>query len=294
MSELRQAHVDMARLPYPVVVLEATWTFADGRGGSKQGGERSTKRIALCMTLTAELVERIPGTKAFLDEAEGGVLTIPISWGDAEGRWRLPLGGVFFPYQNKATDYVPGEACPVTRMAGERVIDLGVSTKQLKTFRALPFNLIPSVVHAGSGYSEQQIAALIMGDSRDEIAMLLQACIVLNCSNVTAAKVQAPTALNKKRLAKGKQPFFDYRVLQVGGPRARSGQDGGGHHASPQSHLRRGHIRRLKGRSVWVRPTVSMLGKGVAWSTKGMPCERLLRRPSEDCERGQFLSSLGG
>lgn len=144
LSELRQAHVDMARLPYPVVALDATWTFADGRGGSKQGGERSTKRIALCMTLTAELAERIPGTKAFLDEAEGGVLMIPISWGDAEGRWKLPLGGVFFPYQNKVTDYVPGEVCPVTRMAGERVIDLGVSTKQLKTFRALPFNLIPS------------------------------------------------------------------------------------------------------------------------------------------------------
>jgi hypothetical protein len=31
------------------------------------------------MTLTAELAERIPGTKAFLDEAEGGVLRISIS-----------------------------------------------------------------------------------------------------------------------------------------------------------------------------------------------------------------------
>ncbi|MBH3452738.1 hypothetical protein I5S84_28420 [Pseudomonas putida] len=45
-----------------------------------------------------------------------------------------------------------------------------MSTKQLKTFRALPFNVIPSVVHAGSGYSEEQIAALIMGDPRDEIS----------------------------------------------------------------------------------------------------------------------------
>ncbi|CAI8853771.1 hypothetical protein D3C76_529220 [compost metagenome] len=38
MSELRQAHVDMARLPYPVVALEAPWGWPDGAGGDKHGG----------------------------------------------------------------------------------------------------------------------------------------------------------------------------------------------------------------------------------------------------------------
>ena len=32
LSELRQAHVDMARLPYPVVAFEATWVLPDGTG----------------------------------------------------------------------------------------------------------------------------------------------------------------------------------------------------------------------------------------------------------------------
>ena len=129
-------------------------------------------------------------------------------------------------------------------------------TQKLKTFRVLPFNLIPSVIRAGFGYTEESIAARILMDVRDEIVMLLQACVVLNCSNVQAAKLAVPEALNKKRKAKGKQPFFEYRVLQVGAPRGRSDQGSGRRHASPLSHLRRGHIRRLEGKTVWVRPTV--------------------------------------
>lgn len=81
LSELRQAHVDMARLPYPVVAFESTWTDAERTGGAKLAGERSSRRIALCMTLTAELAERVPGTRVFLQEPEGGVLVIPISLG---------------------------------------------------------------------------------------------------------------------------------------------------------------------------------------------------------------------
>jgi hypothetical protein len=256
MSELRQAHVDMARLPYPVVAFEATWGLPQGPPSNTLTGERSTRRIALCMTLTAELALRVPGAEAFLDEAGGGVLVIPIGWNDAHGCWKMPLGGVFVPHQNEVADYVPGETCLLTRMTSERIVDAGVPVNQLKTLRVLPFNLIPSVVRAGAGYSEERIAAMVIGDARDEIAMLLQACVVLNCSNVQAATLTAPVALNRKRVAKGKQPFFDYRVLQVGAPRGRSDQVTGRHHASPLSHLRRGHIRRLEGKTVWVRPTV--------------------------------------
>lgn len=277
LSELRQAHLDMARLPYPVVAFETTWIDAYGVGGSKLAGERSTKRIALCITMTADLAERVPGTKVFLEEAEGGVVVIAISWGDADGRWKMPMGGVFIPYQNSVCNYVPGEASPVTRMASESVIDSGVPARQLKTFRVLTFNLIPNVLHAGFGYSEESIAALIMADARDEITMLLQACIVLNCSNVTTTKVAAPMALNKKRQAKGKQPLFDYRVLQVGAPRGRSGQGGGGHHASPLSHLRRGHIRRLEGGRCGCAQQWSTQGKGRTCPRGPMPCERLHR-----------------
>jgi len=101
-------------------------------------------------------------------------------------------------------------------VASEGIVGAGVSVSQLKTFRMLPFNLIPSGGRDGFGYSEDRIAAMIIDGARSEIAMLLQACVVLDCSNVQAATLTAPVALNWKRVAKGKQPFFKYRVLQVG------------------------------------------------------------------------------
>ncbi len=81
---------------------------------------------------------------------------------------------------------------------------------------------------------------------------LLALLSTLQCSNVTTANIPAPTALNKKRIAKGKLPFVEYKILTV----AHSHHPDislGGHHASPRQHLRRGHIRRIaKNRTVWV------------------------------------------
>jgi len=42
MSELRQAHVDMARLPYPMVAFEAAWDLPQGSPSNTLTGERST------------------------------------------------------------------------------------------------------------------------------------------------------------------------------------------------------------------------------------------------------------
>lgn len=105
--------------------------------------------------------------------------------------------------------------------------------------------------------SRTEVYAQIASDTQDEVAMLFQTGVMLNCANVTVPEIAAPTMLNKKRKAKGKQPFFSYRVLQVEAPRAaKSSVGGGGHHAAPRAHLRRGHIRRLEERTVWVRPAM--------------------------------------
>ena len=50
--------------------------------------------------------------------------------------------------------------------------------------------------------------------------------------------------LNKKRIKKGKRPFFEWTTVAVK-PRIAS-EPQGGTHASPKPHMRRGHIRRLK------------------------------------------------
>lgn len=266
MEDLRQVHVDMARLPFPVVALEAPWIHPDGGGGDKSGGVRSSKRIALCMTLTAELAERIPGLVDFLQEEHGGAVVIPLYWDDGESKWTMPMGGVFVPYQNEVSAYVPGEASMGARLIMDRYVEAGVPVHKLRQFRVAAFVLLPEMFdHMVMKRSPVEVYAQIAADAQDEVAMLFQTGVMLNCANVTVPEIAAPTLLNRKRIAKGKQPFFSYRILQVEGPRsASSSSSGGGYHAAPRAHLRRGHIRRLEERTVWVRPTMVNPGAGSA------------------------------
>lgn len=80
-------------------------------------------------------------------------------------------------------------------------------------------------------------------------------CGMLALHNVQLDWVEPPIKLNKKRERSGTLPLYSYRVLNVGGqvwdtPGEDSG-DGQGY----RSHLRRGHIRRLGERHIWVRAT---------------------------------------
>jgi hypothetical protein len=61
------------------------------------------------------------------------------------------------------------------------------------------------------------------------------------------------TFTNRRKIAEGKLPTYDWHtvIIQPANPRSESQ---GGTHASPRMHDRRGHIRRLKsGKNVWVK-----------------------------------------
>lgn len=75
---------------------------------------------------------------------------------------------------------------------------------------------------------------------------------VLQCSNVKTTRVPPSPALNKKRIASGKLPFVEYRILAIDSG-ASASATGSGTHSSPRQHIRRGHIRRLADeRRIWV------------------------------------------
>jgi hypothetical protein len=263
MSELRQAHVDMARLPYPVVAIEAPWVWPDGAGGDKHGGIRSSKRIALCLTMSPEVAVWLPDTRSFLNEEHGGVIVIPLYRDDRTGLWNLSMGGAFVPHDNEVSDYFPGEASLTSQLLTEPYIAAGVPLRKLRQFRISPFLLLPEICAEALEHSTgAELAARVLSDTGDEVSMLLQTCVVLNCANVTTAEIAAPKLINRKREGKGKPPLFSYRVLQIRAPRAAGNSGGGGQHAPPRAHLRRGHIRRLEERTVWVRP--AMVNAGAA------------------------------
>ena len=82
----------------------------------------------------------------------------------------------------------------------------------------------------------------------------------LNCSNVKQQSTpRLKTTTNTKgNPKKNKQPFFSYKVLTIDtqNQQSQGNTTGSGNHASPRVHLRRGHIRRLPNKTVWVNACV--------------------------------------
>lgn len=91
------------------------------------------------------------------------------------------------------------------------------------------------------------------------------ALAMLATDGVEVETIPAPERLNKQRVAKGKHPIPSWQrvnskpyitALLARRSGARRGP-GGGHHASPVMHVRRGHLRRLEdGRQIWVRDCI--------------------------------------
>jgi len=264
-DELRQAHLDLTRLPFPCVAFEASWETEDD---IEQLGEfqqtPATKRIALCWDANSEY-EPLPGLNSVLSAfPEGGVFVVPIYWTPEHRRWTVALGGSFVPYENTLRKVKLDEALPASLIAHAATIEAGLTKPNAKQFRSEPFYLLPEFYEKTLAVYEgnrEKVYAQIILDSRDEVQTVVQACSVINCANVTTAELHASPALNKKRQENGKQPFFYYKVLQLSDERREAGKGGaGGSHGSPRMHLRRGHLRRREGKVIWVRPTMVNAG----------------------------------
>lgn len=90
---------------------------------------------------------------------------------------------------------------------------------------------------------------------RESCAILFQAIHIMNCSNV---ELVDNMPLRVPKATKGpRRKFYIYKTLHIKTNRVVNMQKGGGSHASPRVHLRRGHIRRLdENRTTWVQACV--------------------------------------
>jgi hypothetical protein len=62
-----------------------------------------------------------------------------------------------------------------------------------------------------------------------------------------------PTFTNRRKIAQGKLPAYEWRTVIIEPVKGQREQHQGGTHSSPRLHDRRGHFRRLKsGKNVWV------------------------------------------
>lgn len=263
-DELRQAHLDLLRLPFPCTAFEVSWDREDDGiaylGDFKQ--TPVTKRIALCWD--ARQFEPLPGLNSLLDVfPDGGVFVLPIYWGPEHRQWTVAMGGAFVPYGGKLSRTNVSNALPATQIAYAARCAAGLIQDKSMELRAEPFAMLPEFYESAvAAYgSHAQADAQIILDASDEVMVLIQACSVINCANVRTAELGASPASNKKRRANGKQPFFSYKVLQLAEDHGgRHGVHAGGHHAAARMHLRRGHLRQLENKVVWVRPAMVNAG----------------------------------
>ena len=74
------------------------------------------------------------------------------------------------------------------------------------------------------------------------------------------------TFTNKRKIAQGKLPTYEWRTVTIEPVEPRK-EHKGGTHASPRLHDRRGHLRRLRsGKNVWVKPCkVGDANKGIVF-----------------------------
>ncbi|WP_447874237.1 hypothetical protein [Serratia fonticola] len=271
-EDIRQTHLDLARLPYPVVTFEIPWEKdVPLEQYSDMPVLRSTKRIALCWELNKE-IEPIPGIVSQVSEVfpGGGVFVCPIYWVDTEKRWQMSYGGIFYPYDNTLNMTADVNKRPTaTILAFESLKEAGLIKKtQTKQYVAEPFITLKEFADRAEMMlgSHDKLFADIIINSRDELQAFINACSILNCANVMVDTF-APAKNKKAVFVRGKRvkplemvtkPRFTYKVLQISDEQRSEANSLGvslGSHTK-RMHLRRGHIRRLGERLIWVRPSV--------------------------------------
>ena len=95
--------------------------------------------------------------------------------------------------------------------------------------------------------------------SRPFIRFYASVCQILANNHVTTEDIEPDAKENRIRRIRGKGPLYTYKTLIIGAPKARQVSKGGGTHASPRSHLRRGYYRTSRnGVRHWVQACMVM------------------------------------
>ncbi|WP_341326353.1 hypothetical protein [Methylotuvimicrobium sp. KM2] len=247
------------RLPYPVIAAEfqiVRNARLEHQPLSKRGEEviASSKRIALAIEINTDNFEEflwmLPKEKFNLLTLDGAIAIIPVFYLDGQQQWTIPPLGVVIP--SRKIDPRPDLEDQTKKIYGN-TLPKGMQQVPLEEH---PIVLMPEYVRElQSVEGPDYIMAVTAQDTHDESRAILGLLEILSCKNVVTETVQPPKALNKKRLAKGKLPFFEYKILTLPNESV-SNKASGGTHASPRVHLRRGHIRRLPGKNIWVNATI--------------------------------------
>lgn len=236
-------YTDLFRIPYPVTALEYKAQIDDDLPDDQ---EACPERIALCLT---------PSSKPIRELAE--VMTLPLT-SDDEGFYVLSIyfveGGIW--------NVVPC-LCPVKTDAA--TVKQGAKSGIMVKPVMMPY-ITGAKVYAqlAQRVGQAEMSRTMHNDYLDELNAAMSFAATMNCANVQSEKIEASKKLNAKRAKKGKPQLPDFHILNIDPGVAFSDNSQNTGHSSSGSkrpHLRRGHIRRLKHKVVWVNSAVIGSGK---------------------------------
>jgi hypothetical protein len=103
------------------------------------------------------------------------------------------------------------------------------------------------------GHDIEEAAKFTLLGAMKFIRVYTSVCQTLKHRHVETLDIEPDAKENRVRRIKGKAPLFTYKTLVIGEPKPQIKTGKGGTHASPRSHLRRGHYRTSKnGNRYWV------------------------------------------
>lgn len=239
------------RLPFPCVVLEYA---AIGPVSAKE--VTSSKRLAIVWDLQHGSPAIFTTLTAKSLSARPGLLVQSVSYVNSHDIWMPIMGMIEIDTQSpvsKIDDFDEAGNEFFKELVEHRIERDG--NKPLISYPVTVYPTHPAIFDQVEMPS--QVTDVLIADSGDEVLSAISFGALTACANVTSEVIKAPALLNKKRLAKNKTPFFDVRILAVedGGysPSTAQGKSTAtGGHASPRTHLRRGHIRKLPEKVIWV------------------------------------------
>ena len=132
--------------------------------------------------------------------------------------------------------------------------------------RTIPKDLSDSdVITYGEGWGGaisskmnlDDFAAMELRNINQELSVYMDFCMALAEYETEIVEQEPDDKQRKLRRLRGKKPLFTYKVITITGKRKVSKGSNGGTHASPVTHLRRGHWRHYKsGKRTWIEAMV--------------------------------------